>query len=693
MKTKTWLELHAAFISQSQVTLHKSALYNHPGVDRVYNPLQTIRNRLVRQSLNQSLEAQPISLAIPASTSARQNAARSIVWEVDVNEMFADHGWRERNPMLMRDRNNQPLYPSLISEFERRKAEGHRHHGKKRADADNDYSDEASEYSSAEDSEEDEALRSAKDGKKHRFRRHRKHRHDDSSTRRRLKILPDIGLGLTREIEHQLAKRQSKAGAGKDEQMTSTSGHLRRRRIAVDEDDREDSYDSYGSTSDDGSYSYSESNSDASSQVYSEAGSDALIEDAIRMSSATSARRHGFHRSHIHRRGRRRRSEAGQISLPGTRSPSPAKSRPVSPASKKAGPISINLTSPDGLLSAESAMSGSETGAGSSSRKIKSQVRALHHSHHRSRSRTKSATASSPESSTTDLASVPNYGRHGVSNEQLFSPQYRDSNVSKVEFKHAPGSTAAFSTTLLQPPQADESDGESGLAYSTKSYSVNGSSSPNFSSEEVTVSNAPDFSQLVAELQWLEAQFIVQGQRAKILCTVYQRSLSRLSECAPPDSLSPDSGKKHRHGSIPAVTQSLDVQSQHFRTVTLDTSKTILSSLSSHTDVLTSAFSTSFRTRFDFAISAADRLSAEINTTLNLQLRRLGEEIEVLEKEGAIYRRRQIMKNEATQIGYILLDKFVILVLWMVWGVVKCLRLVRAAIRIVWWVVKWCAWC
>ncbi|KAK9248379.1 hypothetical protein V1506DRAFT_296094 [Lipomyces tetrasporus] len=112
LRTKAWFELHAAFVSQSQVLPHNVSqpFLPFPGVDGVYNPLQTIRNRYVRERRKQRLEIPELSTITPASTAFRHNPNINIIWEVDVNEMFADWGWRERNRMLLVGHNGLPLY-------------------------------------------------------------------------------------------------------------------------------------------------------------------------------------------------------------------------------------------------------------------------------------------------------------------------------------------------------------------------------------------------------------------------------------------------------------------------------------------------------------------------------------------------------------------------------------------------------
>ncbi|KAK9333994.1 hypothetical protein V1520DRAFT_269035 [Lipomyces starkeyi] len=112
LRTKAWFELHAAFVSQSQILPHNvsQTFLPFPGVDGVYNPLQTIRNRYMRARLKHRLEIPELSTITPASTAFRCNPNSNIIWEVDVNEMFADWGWRERNRMLMVGRNDLPIY-------------------------------------------------------------------------------------------------------------------------------------------------------------------------------------------------------------------------------------------------------------------------------------------------------------------------------------------------------------------------------------------------------------------------------------------------------------------------------------------------------------------------------------------------------------------------------------------------------
>ncbi|KAK9325433.1 hypothetical protein V1517DRAFT_176846 [Lipomyces orientalis] len=112
LRTKAWFELHAAFVSQSQVLPHNvpQTFLPFPGVDGVYNPLQTIRNRYVRERRKHRLEIAELSTITPASSAFRQNPNINVIWEVDVNEMFADWGWRERNRMLLVGHNGLPLY-------------------------------------------------------------------------------------------------------------------------------------------------------------------------------------------------------------------------------------------------------------------------------------------------------------------------------------------------------------------------------------------------------------------------------------------------------------------------------------------------------------------------------------------------------------------------------------------------------
>ncbi|KAK7207974.1 hypothetical protein BZA70DRAFT_31530 [Myxozyma melibiosi] len=704
LKTKTWLELHAAYISQSQVAQHHSALVNHRGVDGVYNPLQIIRNRLVRKALNHSLDMQPVAIVTPASTAYNSNPARPIIWEVDVNEMFADWGWRERNRTLMRDRSNRLLYEPMLRD------EDARRHGHKRSDTAEDEEYSGSDLSGDEESDED-----AKGGRLHgRLRRHRHHRHDGASRRRVVKILPDFGL--TREIEYQLTKRQMKAAASQMEKGA------RRRRVANEEDEDDEAYDSYESSSGE-SYTSSDTDSDdASSQAYSEgAVSDAVFEEAVHSSGASSTNRKlgfrkGHHHHRLHRRGRRRASEAGQFSPSGSRSASPVKSRPGSPGSKKTTPVSAEpLVSPDGLLAVPSLGLSSAGGAGGSSghvsdggvsirksKKSKSPSRRPR-SFHRSHSRSSSSTTADLSLSNSTTRST-----NGRQDQKLLSPQYRDSNVSKVVFSPAHGSTATVSTPLLSPASGNdlhpltrirpESDVEDPAG---ETSADGGASTPALSSRAEGA--RAGLAELVQELRWLDAQFAVQGRRAAVVCTVYQRSISRLADTSAvgkssegkreEDSAAVDDDDEDDSESIPALRNSFETVTSHFKDVTLTASKAALSTLSSRADALTSAFSTSFRSRFDFAISASDRLSAEINTTLSLQVRRLGEELEYVEKEGASSRRRAYMKNELKQVGFVVLDKAVTGVLWMVWGVVMVLRVLRSVVRAALYVLRIIIWC
>ncbi|KAK9238381.1 hypothetical protein V1525DRAFT_114840 [Lipomyces kononenkoae] len=141
LKTKAWFELHAAFVAQSQVIPHNLSQTSipFPGVDGVYNPLQTIRNRYTRARVKHRIEIPELSTITPASTAFQYNPSYNIIWEVDVNEMFADWGWRERHRALMVGHNNLPIYKPIrpIRSHSTRESRRHLDDNSDAPDADN----------------------------------------------------------------------------------------------------------------------------------------------------------------------------------------------------------------------------------------------------------------------------------------------------------------------------------------------------------------------------------------------------------------------------------------------------------------------------------------------------------------------------------------------------------------------------
>lgn len=78
----------------------------HPNVEGVFNPLQVIRNRIVRQKLEHHSPStyRTLPLACNAFSSHSSNGRMwSMVWGVELNDFVADFGWRQLHWNLLRN--------------------------------------------------------------------------------------------------------------------------------------------------------------------------------------------------------------------------------------------------------------------------------------------------------------------------------------------------------------------------------------------------------------------------------------------------------------------------------------------------------------------------------------------------------------------------------------------------------------
>ncbi|KAK9377126.1 uncharacterized protein V1513DRAFT_437394 [Lipomyces chichibuensis] len=629
LRTKAWFELHAAFVSQSQILPHNvsKTFLPFPGVDGVYNPLQTIRNRYMRARLKHRLEIPELSTITPASTAFRYNPNSSIIWEVDVNEMFADWGWRERNRMLMVGRNDLPIYKPVRPSRKHSTRESRRQN------------DEIADGRNGEDA----------------IDQLRRHRNDGLH-------LPDAYLsrGIS-ELERQRSRRHQKHSGSQDAERRGAGKYSkyklrlhRSRRSKRNISDDEDNYDSYDSLS--------ESDSEGSSYSESETRSSSSHEDEV-------VNHEKGERSKLKVRSHKSVSHSPTGSTIASPTPSPGSSRSSSPTkSRSSSPRRSARLSPlmtpggqNSLLAVPviAATNSREYRSGSASRNssasssvqgdLNGGTHRHHHHHHRHHKHLSHDSAMDNDDNTID------------------SDQIHDPNISRITF------TSTAAKNHIQSVQESHK-----LAHSHPEPVRQSSTTPS------TAATNAQFADLVPELEFLETRFFLHGMRASAMCNTYGKFLAELNVPLNDSSA---------HETILVLRKSVIEVTNNFNTTALAPSRSILASLSSRTDSLTSTLSSNFRSRFDLAISAADQLTAEVSTTLSLQARRLGESLEFVEKTSALFRRKERVISMLERAGYALLERLVTLLLWAVWGVVSVLRMVRAVVRGVFWIVRWLMWC
>ncbi|KAK9495236.1 hypothetical protein V1508DRAFT_410241 [Lipomyces doorenjongii] len=637
LRTKAWFELHAAFVSQSQILPHNvsQTFLPFPGVDGVYNPLQTIRNRYMRARLKHPLEIPELSTITPASTAFRYNPNSNIIWEVDVNEMFADWGWRERNRMLMVGRNDLPIYKPVRPN---RKQVKHSTRESRKQNA------EIADGSNGEDD----------------IDQSRRHRNGALH-------LPDAYLsrGIS-ELERHRSRRPQKHSGSQDAERRGTGKYskyklrLRRsRRAKRNISDDEDNYDSYDSSSE--SDSEGSSNSESETRSPGISGYSSSYEDEV-------VNHEKGERSKFKVRSHKSVPHSPTGSTPTSRTHSPGSSRSSSPTkSRNSSPRRPARPSPHmpagsqkSLLSvpviaatnSRESQSGSPSRNSSASSSIKGELNggAHRHHHHRHHKHLSQNSAMDDDDNTID------------------SDQIHDPNISRI----------AFTST------ATKNHIERDLQESHKPTILHPEPVRQSSTTTSTASSNAQFADLVAELEFLETRFFLHGMRASTMCNTYGKFLTELTEPLNDSSA---------HETILQLRKSVIEVTHNFNATTLAPSRSLLASLSSRTDSLTSTLSSNFRSRFDLAISAADQLTAEVSTTLSLQARRLGESLECVEKTGALFRRKERVISMLERAGYALLERLVTLLLWAVWGVVSVLRIVRAVVRGVFWIARWLIWC
>lgn len=96
----------------------------HPGVEGVFNPLQVIRNRIVRQKLEHHSPStyRTLPLACNAFSSHSSGAKSwSMVWGIELNDFVADFGWRQIHWNLLRNSKGELWYPDKSSKHTKSK--------------------------------------------------------------------------------------------------------------------------------------------------------------------------------------------------------------------------------------------------------------------------------------------------------------------------------------------------------------------------------------------------------------------------------------------------------------------------------------------------------------------------------------------------------------------------------------------
>lgn len=90
--------------------------------------------------------------------------------------------------------------------------------------------------------------------------------------------------------------------------------------------------------------------------------------------------------------------------------------------------------------------------------------------------------------------------------------------------------------------------------------------------------------------------------------------------------------------------------------------------------------------KMESVMTEADRVISEVNTTLNLEIRRLNERLEKVHREG-------VKLRWLVNAGYSLLEYTVIGVMWVIWIFVFLLLRIRALFRLVFTVIRFLMWC
>jgi hypothetical protein len=129
-KVKAMLNLYYFSVFQAQ----KSMTPKYEGVDGVYNPLQIIRNRRIRKKHHEQPQIATKTITLPSQAFSEHK--HKIVWQVDLDELTQDIGWRSHHwhelvnpqgalwfPAAHNGNKHNPLHPneddeSIISEQE-----------------------------------------------------------------------------------------------------------------------------------------------------------------------------------------------------------------------------------------------------------------------------------------------------------------------------------------------------------------------------------------------------------------------------------------------------------------------------------------------------------------------------------------------------------------------------------------------
>ncbi|KAK9452657.1 hypothetical protein V1511DRAFT_132470 [Dipodascopsis uninucleata] len=589
IRTKAWFDLHAAFIIQCQRVPHSgsTSLAYHPGVDGVYNPLQSLRNREVRLKLNHKLEIPELSMIIPASTVCKQSPNARIAWEIDINELYADWAWRERNRPLMVDRNRNPLYPELRNVRIRTSGMNEQY--------DSDEFESSAEDDDEEGQEEDSLSQTSR--RKHHLR---DRFHSYRSKKGQSKDLKDIGNEFETSI------------------ITSSGGHRhrfsrpRRKKRFVGQQNEKDDDDLI---SNDRPITIDLSNpKDASDSDSTSSLSDPDI--------------------HVHHSGR----QVGSLDVDAQDDRlltvgNPTVITDTSSVSSNISPARSRRLSP-----------------------LPSDEQNLTH-------------IASNHSALLDVpiiaATGPSPGKDTKESRKQSDNSYLSRTSSYSELSSESAKSAKLKPQLPAQSISQESDKIIPPVCSSNKY----------------------INELMSELKSLETTYLVCGVRANMLSNSYTQRYRRLiSENCPAES-------DIENDCFKALGDSFLVVADEINNSTIATRHKTLAMLSSRADNISSTLSTDIGNRFDFAISTADQLAADVSATLSLQARKISESLEALEKRGALFSRKERMKSALERVGYAMLEKFVTCMLWGVWGVVTVFRLVRCIVVSVYSVFKWFIWC
>ncbi|KAK9463882.1 uncharacterized protein V1516DRAFT_668938 [Lipomyces oligophaga] len=695
--TKLWFDLHSTAIER-MLKYDGPGGVAHPGIDHAYNLLQIIRNRDVRHGETIVQEHQIPKLA---TSTGLHHSDEKLLWEINVDEFFEDLSWRQRGWIYMRDRKGKLIYPRpssqrLASDVSIRGV------GKRHNRASSSMTSESGTYPGSK-SESLLHLGHRPHLHHHHHHQHHHHHHEQDSSndsaeaesKGKTKLIPGLHISFTgsgqverrkewdvnfdssrtrekkksrdEKLREELAPEEGRDGypralnySGSDIQISQQSNYPN---SEIEEDISDDDHEGNGDvapneaeysseSSEDGDYSQDErKSSNGSTQYLSESGP----EDSSR-----------FMYSFRHRMDRIRGRTTTTPPSTSTPSHSPAPSVGISRASSpsKSSLVSTDLpmTDASGLLTINK--SGGVATAASSSVSLPHDIKLFVPV--KPLSVLDKRVSRSPERPIVDVKFT-----------SAHAPSLPTSPVKDNTMTHKKeGGSVAEEDERVKSVIHAESDRTDVIATEKRERRLQG---------------------IIEELQSLQYRHLQAGFRASLLHTRYQDSLKTIEKQVEADisiveAETDDNRNEFNQTLISRLARSLIRFNQDVLSTRLMSTSLILTSLSTHTDNLTSQIDHTFRNRFDLAISSVDQLSSEV-TSMNYSALKINEQLEEVEKKFVGLRRKAYMKAEFEQLGYAVLEQLVTMLLWGVWGVVSLLRLVRSVVRGVWVLSKWFFWC